>query len=262
MSITLTPFDHDDLCHGHTWTVEDEGVLADQIARIALGQSRHVQNILAGANLGPPSTTANAAESAIELLTVAGDDPWHRDGWMFQAMSWIAANRATPGGIIRAPHMILADKGFDGLQLELDNKKGVVVAAVIFEDKATTSPRDTIRDDVWCKFSKLEAGERENLLTAEVTALLQTQQDVDPDIAIENIIWKEARHYRVSITVGDTHADDAGRLRLFKGYDTVAKGAVNRRRAEAFHIQNLRIWMDALAQTAIAAVQAKVPAHV
>lgn len=237
-------------------------MLADQIARIALGQSRHVQKILAGANLGAPPTTANAAAGALGLLTVTGEDPWHRDGWMFQAMSWIAANQAAPGGTIRSPHMILAHKGFDGLQLELDDNTGMVVAAVIFEDKATDNPRDTIRDDVWPEFSKLEAGDRENVLTAEVAALLQTQPGVDPDIAIQNVIWKEARHYRISITVGDTHANDAGRLRLFRDYDTIAKGAAKRRRGETFHTHNLRRWMNDLAQRAIAAVQAKAAAHV
>jgi hypothetical protein len=262
MSITLTPFEHGELCHGSTWTVEDEDALADQIARIALGQSRHVQKILAGANLGPAPTTTNAATGAITLLTVTGEDPWHRDGWIFQAMSWIAANRATPGGIIRSPHMILAHKGFDGLQLELDQETGAVVAAVIFEDKATDSPRDTIRDDVWPEFSKLEAGERENVLTAEVVALLQTQPGIDPDIAIQNIIWKEARCYRISITVGDTHANDAGRLRLFRDYDTIAAGAVKRRRGETFCIHDLRRWMNDLAQKAIVAVKANMVAHV
>jgi hypothetical protein len=262
MSITLTPFEHGELCHGSTWTVEDEDVLADQIARIALGQSRHVQKVLAGANLGPAPTTADAAAGAITLLTVAGEDPWHRDGWIFQAMSWIAANRATPGGIIRSPHMILAHKGFDGLQLELDQDTGAVVAAVIFEDKATDNPRDTIRDDVWPEFSKLEAGERENVLTAEVVALLQTQPGIDPDIAIQNIIWKEARCYCISITVGDTHANDAGRLRLFRDYDTIAAGAVKGRRGETFCIHDLRRWMNKLAQKAIVAVKANMVAHV
>jgi hypothetical protein len=262
MSVTLTPFEHGNLFYGSTWTVEDEDALADQIARVALGQSRHVQKILAGANLGPPPTTANSAAGAISLLTVTGEDPWHRDGWIFQTMSWIAANRATPGGIIRSPHMILAHKGFDGLQLELDQDAATVVAAVIFEDKATDNPRDTIRNDVWPEFSKLEAGERENVLTAEVVALLQTQAGIDPDIAIQNIIWKEARHYRISITVGDIHANDAGRLRLFRDYDTIAAGAVKRRRGETFCIQDLRQWMNELAQKAIVAIEANMVAHV
>lgn len=38
------------------------------------------------------------------MLTVAaGADPYHRDGWIFQVMSWIAAYRATPNSIIRPP---------------------------------------------------------------------------------------------------------------------------------------------------------------
>jgi hypothetical protein len=262
MPIQLMPFEHGKLCYGNAWTVLDEDALAHQIARVALGQSRHVQKILAGAALGAPPTTQNAAAGAVELLTVAGGDPWHRDGWMFQVLSWIAANRATPGGVIRAPHMILAHKGFDGLQLEINKQTGDVTAAIIFEDKATDNPRATIRDDVWPEFSAFEAGDRENVLTAEVTALLTTQPGVDPDIAIQNIIWKSVRHYRISITVGDTHADDAGRCRLFKGYDTIASGALKRRRGETFYIRDLRQWMQALADKAIAAVQAEVAAHV
>jgi hypothetical protein len=262
MSISLTPFNHDNLCYGSAWVVENEDVLADQIARVALGQSRHVQKILAGTHLGPLPTTRSAAAGAIALLTVVGKDPWHRDGWMFQTMSWIAALRATPDGIIRPPHMILAHKGFDGLQLEMDKKTGTIVAAVIFEDKATENPRDTIRDEVWPDFSKLEAGDRENILTAEVVALLETQPDIDPDIAIQNIIWKEARRYRVSITVGDTHADAAGRRRLFHDYDAKVAGEVDRRRAETFYVHDLRQWMSELAAKAIAAIEAKMVAYV
>ena len=52
----------------------------------------------------------------------------------------------------------LADKGFDGLQLLLDNENQVVAAAVIFEDKATSNPRATIRDRVWPEFSTIERG--------------------------------------------------------------------------------------------------------
>lgn len=87
MSITLTPFNDGNLCHGYSWSIADEDLLANQIAQVALGQSRHVQKILAGANLGDVPTAANCASAAIELLTVHGGDPWHRDGWMFQVMS-------------------------------------------------------------------------------------------------------------------------------------------------------------------------------
>ncbi|MFM0347890.1 hypothetical protein [Paraburkholderia sp. RL17-347-BIC-D] len=263
MSINLTPFEHDVLCRGNTWVIADEDVLAQQIARVALGQSRHVQRILAGALLATPATTNSAAAGAIELLTVsAGDDPWHRDGWMFQVLSWIAAHRATPGGIIRAPHTNHAHKGFDGLELELDHKSGTVTAAVIFEDKATDNPRRTIQKDVWPEFKAFESGERENVLVAEMIGLLATQPNVDPDIAIQNVIWKNVRHYRISITVGDAHSDEAGRRRLFKGYDEIATGPSRRRRGETFHVKNLRQWMQSVADKAIAAVQVEVKPNV
>lgn len=60
MTINLTPYEHASLCYGNTWVVADEHVLAQQIARVALGQSRHVRQILAGASLGVPASTKNA----------------------------------------------------------------------------------------------------------------------------------------------------------------------------------------------------------
>lgn len=263
MSISLTPYTLGTLCTGCSWTVDSEDLLAEQIARIALGQSLHVQRILAGANPAAPSTSTGASTSAIAMLTVAnGCDPWHRDGWIFQAMSWIAANKASPGGMIRSPQMILAHKGFDGLQLELDTNTGTVSAAIIFEDKATDNPRSTIRDDVWPEFKEMESGVSDNVLTSELVAILQTHPNIDPYLAIQNIIWNEARHYRISITVGDVHFDVAGRERLFKDYDTTVGGDIQRRRGETFHINNLRQWMNNLAQKTITAIQAQTAANV
>jgi len=261
MSIALTPYLSGSLCHGHTWVVPDLVDLADQLASVALGQSFHVERILAGTGIRPVATSTNAAKSGIQLLT-ADTDPWHRDGWMFQVMSWIAAHAAAPAGLIRGPQMIHADKGFDGLKLEVDQSSGIVTAAVIFEDKATENPRSTIRDEVWATFESLEGGAQENVLTAEVATLLANQKKIDADLAIQNIIWKTARHYRIAVTVSDTHASEEGRAKLFKGYDTIAKGQIQRRRAETFHVKELRKWMQALADTAIDRIHAKVTVSV
>jgi hypothetical protein len=95
--------------------------------------------------------------------------------------------------------MILAHKGFDGLQLDLDTANGIVTAAVIFEDKATDHPRQTIQSEVWPDFKLLESGDRENVLSADVSSLLITRPDIDADKAIENVIWKQIRRYRLLI---------------------------------------------------------------
>ncbi|MDR3485085.1 MAG: hypothetical protein P4M05_09240 [Bradyrhizobium sp.] len=257
MAIVLTDFAESSLCQGCAWTVRDEAELAERIALVALGQARHVAKILAGINAAPPVTTSSTRTAAIKLLTVPADtDPWHRDGWLFQTMSWLVASQANPSALIRAPHMILAHKGFDGLQLELDTSSGIVTAAVIFEDKATDNPRQTIKSEVWPEFQLLEAGDRENVLTADVSSLLSTRPEIDPDKAIENVIWKRVRRYRVSITVGSTHATTAGLKRLFKGYDEVAAGDVTRRRGEVILLQRLRPWMASLAAHSISFLNA------
>lgn len=257
MPLTLTPIDHSGLCHGWAWKVSDECVLAEQVARVALGQFRHVAKILAGAKVEGPKSSVDHAADAVRLLTVKkGEDPWHRDGWIFQAISWIAANKNAAGGITRPPHMLKAHKGFDGIQLELLAGTKSIAAVIIFEDKATANARKTIRDEVWPGIAALEAGERVAELTHEVTAMLEAQQRINPDIdvdkAIESILWKKARRYRVSITVTEGQGRDAARARLFKGFDAMAPGAIERRRAETVCLPDLRKWMESFAQHAIA----------
>lgn len=250
MGILLTPFGANSLCEGCTWTVANIDLLADQIARVAVGQAEHVAEILAQAGIATAGTTADAVVGAVELLTAVGD-PYHRDGWMFQVMSWLAAHRRTPGGLIRVPQMILADKGFDGIQIEVDPGSGAVTAVVIFEDKATENPRATIRDYVWPEFQGLEAGKKQNVLVSEVTSLLKANANPNATAAVETIIWAEARRYRVSITVTSANATGSGLASLFSGFDAVAPGSTYRRRGEILVEPNLRPWMQQLAELAI-----------
>ncbi len=153
--------------------------------------------------------------------------------------------------------MIHAHKGFDGLELEV-GADGLVKAAIIFEDKATDSPRDVIRDEVWEDFKSFEKGKSENVLVAEVVTLLHTRPALNPDKAIEAVLWKNVRRYRVCITVGDTHASEKGRKRLFKDYDTIVPGENEKRRGETFYVAELRKWMAELAEQAIASAKASV----
>ena len=261
MPLTLTPIDHDDLCHGWRWEVADEADLARKVAMVALGQYRHVAQILAGIDKKPMPTRKEAAAAAIERLTVpAGGDAWHRDGWVFQTISWIAAHRTEKGVVARAPHAIPAHKGFDGMQLRLDKRGQSVTAVVIFEDKATDNPRKTVREDVWDGIRSLEKGERMPELIQDATTILEAQQrhfpDLDVDDAIETILWDEVRHYRVSITTSDTHAKDTARKRLFKGFDKVAPGKASRRRADTLHVDDLREWMKEFCKLTIAQIEA------
>lgn len=261
MPLTLTPIDHDELCHGWRWVIADEADLARKVAMVTLGQYRHVAQILAGIDKKPMPTRKEAAAAAIERLTVpTGSDAWHRDGWVFQTISWIAAHRTEKGVVARAPHAIAAHKGFDGMQLRLDKRGTSVTAVVIFEDKATDNPRKTVREDVWDGIRLLEKGERMPELIQDATTILEAQQRhfpaLDVDDAIETILWDEVRQYRVSITTSDTHAKDTARKRLFKGFDKVAPGGAHRRRADTLHVDDLREWMKEFCKRTIAQIEA------
>lgn len=261
MILTLTQIDHGNLCHGWSWKIDDEDALAKRVAQVALGQYRHVARILSGDSPPEPGASVDQVASAIGLLSVApGEDPWHRDGWIFQTISWIAALQQSQGAATRPPHILKAHKGFDGMQLELSDDGSSVKAVIIFEDKATANARRTIREEVWPGIAALEGGERASELTLETCAILEAQQRLNPkldvDAALANILWKDARRYRVSVTVDKKHLDPSLRERLFKGFESKAPGDIKRRRAETIYLPHLRCWMEAFAQRAIAYLRA------
>lgn len=227
------------------------------IARVALGQYRHVLQVLKDTNCIAYAPTKNAKNGAIQLLTAANpDEPWHRDGWVFQVISWIAANLQNSKSLKSPPHIIHADKGFDGLHLCLDESNENVVSVIICEEKATDDPRPMIRSKVWPEFRLLEAGMREHVLVSETTTLLGQNSHVDPDKAVHEILWKQARAYRISITIGQNERSTEGRKALFKGYKKYVPGSnVTKRRAETFYKNNMRAWMRTISKKAISAVK-------
>ncbi|KFL29541.1 hypothetical protein JP75_20435 [Devosia riboflavina] len=249
MTLKLTPIVHGELCNGVRWEVEDIDLLAESVARVAMGQYRHVSKILEGLAGEPPrSSQQHANDAKLKLELAADGSPWHRDGWIFQVLSWMAAlQQQGKNTVSQAPHIYKAHKGFDGIQLELADDQKTVKAIVIFEDKATDNPRDTIRDEVWPDIVDLEQGKRVGELTSEATTLLALNQirfpNMDVDQAIDTIIWQEMRRYRVSITTSATHSSDKARMRLFDGFDVKALGDRSRRTGETMHFDDLRVWM-------------------
>jgi len=253
MAIVLTPVHEGELWAGSTWAVEDEDALAALIARVAIGQSRVAARILNEDGLIPDNYPMGGHEGARHLLRVGrSGDPAHRDGWMFQVISWIAARRANRPGLIRPPHMRHADKGLDGLLVEFDEAE--IARVVISEEKATKNARNMVRDAVWPEFEDFETGRRDAELVDGVSTLLAGSGHPNSDAVVAAILWNEKRAYRVAVTINDTHASEQGRKALYKGYETAVPGESSRRRAEAFHVADLRPWFDALAVKAIAVI--------
>lgn len=260
MPIRLIPFQADQLCVGHKWEIIDRPKLVLIVAKVLLGKFRHAEIILNNLPL-PSATNRNVTiNKAIKILTLPlGADPWHRDGLIFQFFSWIAANiDANGNAVIRPPHLIPAQKGFDGLQISINHTAQTVDEIIIFEDKATDNPRTTIRKEVWPEFEEFYAAERDNEIEQEITLLIKSAMPLIADIdqTIEKIFWEEAKKFRISITANQSHDTERGRKRLFKGYDNVIpQGDVNYRNAQYIHIPNLRVWMESFSQDVVSLLE-------
>ena len=253
MPISFTPVREKDCWTGSTWSVDDEDHLSELIARVAIGQSRVVERVLHATDSLPPSYPLGGFAGARDLLTVeSGENPYHRDGWVFQIIAWIAAHKFDDEALIRAPQMIAADKGLDGLIIEFDDDG--IAHVVICEEKATEHPRQKVKSAVWPEFEDFESGDRDNELVASVTALLERSTYPDPDGTVANILWQDKRAYRVAVTVGDKHSSSKGRRRLFKDYEKSVDGGVARRRAETLYLEDVRDWIDGIAEKALAIV--------
>jgi hypothetical protein len=256
--IKLTACDHAPVCHGYHWQITDEETLAKLVAWVAVGRYHRAHEILTTVKRLPkPTPTDGARKQAIERLTVAGSvTREHRDGWVFQIISWIAACTQA-GRKIRTsiPHTQLAGKGFDGIHVPLTEKGKSFELITICEDKATEYPRNTVSQKVWPEFEDVEEGRRDSELTAELTAILERAAVPDIERLLESVQWQENRHYRVSVTV--TKSEDADWGGLFKGYQDAVDGSeVKKRRAETLCLPDLRKWMDAFCIKVIKIVRA------
>lgn len=232
-------------CHGHQWLVKNEDTLALLVARLLMGQYRHVQKILANEDSQYNSTSLSAAgiEDLIGKLEPENDaEMYHRDGWIFQMITWIAAKRVDPQVMSAPPQSQSAMPGLDNLFVRANGNK--VVKVIIGEDKATINERSTITSQVWPELLEFETGKRDHELLNEITPILErNSKNLDVDECLKELFWEQIRSYRVCITVKDSK-DNASRKALFKGFDAVAAGAIDKRCAETFVIGELRPWMD------------------
>lgn len=248
MPITFMAQDDSPICRGHDWQIVDEAKLVKLLARLVTGYYLHVESILKDPKAPFPTVPGNSLDVLIEKLGPQKDETnrFHRDGWVFQMISWIAAHMTTTAKVlIAAPQARPADKGFDGLIAELNNSGKELQAIIICEDKATENSRKTIRDKVWPDIREFERGARDAELQNEVTALLKGDI-TDALKVVEKIHWKEVRRYRVCVTVGSNDTGDGARKQLFKGFDDTAKGDCKRRQGECIAIDDVREWMDKL----------------
>jgi hypothetical protein len=250
-------------CSGNRWAASDLDLLARIIAIIAMGQAAHAARIITALAVAEPALNmAVLRASAKQRLTVTGTTDeqrkarrYHRDGLIFEAISWIAAQQQAGGKVLlRDPHVSSTTQGLDGLMIELDASGAEVKRATIFEDKCSENPDDTFRYKIMPAFKAHHENKRAPDLIAAAAALLEkTDLDGTESIkAAERVLDKAYRAYRGSLAV--TTADDSVERRqsMFKTYGEL-DGIKSDQRVGAVLVtsESLRDWFDTLANKAI-----------
>jgi hypothetical protein len=234
----------DDYCQGVSFSITDEGALARAIALILVQEFTLAKTVLSGEPLNADEPVLHTDEiEDIISRRLKPPDVYHRDGFLFQLMMWLAAHLdLEDGDLVALPHSQASGKGQDSIVVH--RADGALVALSICEDKATEDPRTTVRKDVWPEIKDYEAGGRRDELRSNIIATLGLG-GVPAEEAIRlvrRISWQGARRYRVRVTVENLRT-----RALFKGFEKIVTGDHDRRRGETIHIPELRAWMTELA---------------
>ena len=240
--LTRLPID-DQYCQGVSFSIEDVDALARAIAMILVQEYTQAKAVLLGLTV-PEGDPALEAEEIEDIVRRRLHPPvfYHRDGFLFQLMMWLAAHLdLSSGDLVALPHSQASGKGQDSIVVHREDN--AVVALSICEDKATENPRATVRDEVWPEIRDYEAGGRRDELRSNIIATLGLGgiHAEEATRLVRRISWDGARRYRVRVTVQSARSQ-----RLFKDFEMIVNGASDRRRGETVHIPDLRSWMTRL----------------
>lgn len=270
-ALTVSPVEISDCCTGTRWSANDVDHLARIIAIISMGQAAHAARIITELLPSEPAIDHEALRSsARRSLTISGATEkqrevsrYHRDGLIFEAISWAAAQQATGGkALLRDPHISSTTQGLDGLMLEFDDAELSLSRATIFEDKCSDDPRKMFRDEIIPAFQAHHENKRASDLLATAAALLANKglDGTASTKAAARVLDKTFRAYRGSLAVTTAEDSLVRRKRLFKGYDKLPDiKAAQRIGAVLVTSDDLRGWFEELADRAIVYIDSLEP---
>lgn len=241
-------------CQGFRWLVVDEKRLAECVAQVALGQHRLVRQALH--ELGPTSGTSvtnHAIDSAVaKLRNTDGENRYHRDGWLFQLVSWVAlAVKSDEHAVLDAPHPQPAQKGLDGLCVQLSATHDKIEYVLVCEDKATKNPRNTFLEQVLPGIREIVNGGRDDELLSRLTTLIErcTTDNNQLDAMLAHAHWQPKLRFRACFCTSESRMPKE--VILFEGFEKEASGDIHRRLGELLIEDDFRDWLDAFAGSVI-----------
>ncbi|MDE2125387.1 MAG: hypothetical protein KGJ62_02235 [Armatimonadetes bacterium] len=235
-----------------TWALADVPALAGIVADIALGQVEHAERILHASSIASddPPTDQNIGEA---IAIIKGMPVEHRDGWMFQVISWVAWYVEGEMTLIRAPLPTATRQGFDGVSVSLAADDSVIESVTVSEDKATLNPRDVVRDDVLPEFERLAKGQRESQLRAELVALIKAG-GFQPTTILKQGDWRNRKRFRASLCTSQNRIPPT--IELYEGFASSAPGDPLTRRGHRLVLEDMRGFFQELATRVMACLEA------
>lgn len=263
------------------WAVASADQLSEAIAWLYVQKRTHAARVIQALEPGTAALPGQVVENAIQDLTVETSDVAvdlasndadvrkraqdklearriQRDGLLFQHISWIAAHLTLPNTHAAPPHVRRADKGFDGVILDLNVAAPGLSRIILCEDKASNNPRNLVTQSIWPEIAAIQASRKDREILAAVTAILATLPGVDAEAVIEATEWQAARAFRVALTADQSQSRHHGYAHLFVGFDAAAGGAIETRMAEVMPIRDVRPYLATLADAVIAKLAAMV----
>lgn len=248
MPFKLIDTDCSNLVIDYEYEITNKDLLAEYVGELILGHYIHILyiiNSLSSSSSAPPSRTI---DFAIERLNVTKEvNIIHRDGWLFQMISWLVLAYRNLGNNFHTqhPHFAPAQHGIDGLSIVL-KPDNTIDKIIITEDKCTINPRDTVREQVLPEFKDFEDGKKDSALISVLSSLIAHLDAGAVFQSVQNDIYNtDLRMYRIGITREDSHQSLDGRRRLFKNYDDYVSGSTSSRRSGAtIYIDDMRNWMQ------------------
>lgn len=254
----------DGICVGDRWSATDVEQLARLIAVIAMGQAAYAAYVLRELLPATPAFTDDDLRLEAKVrLTVQEDGKkprtgypqWQRDGFMFEAISWIAARQAHGAqAFLKDPHISSTSQGLDGLMIELSDDKASVTRTTLFEDKCSDDPRAMFLNKVVPALLDRHGTRRHAEVVAAASVLLRIAGIEDRTAAMlaSAVMDRSRRRYRAAFALTTAYDSQDARQKLFAGYDAVDGLTADQRIGASLIVDGpLREWFEALAVRAV-----------
>jgi hypothetical protein len=215
-----------------------------------LGRAQQAANILQGAQpIAPMAHPVLKARLKRELVLLAGVDPWHRDGLLFESICWlIAGMQAGPDEVISDPHRKATQQGADTIKVAFDVGTRELRAATVYEYKCTNKARRKFKQEVLPAFSAYLSGARDDQLSQTTLALLSKYglSEAEQIKVYEKLILDRPLKFQAALTVNPIAFPQQKSKKLFKDFDSLKVPSTSRV-GDTFPVPDVRTWYDTFA---------------